>query len=731
MIEFLEKTKLLSLHTKNTSYIMQVFKGQHLLHLYWGKRIAMTVRDVYLPLDERVNMVHSDPSDKSYHIEDLPFEYAFWGKGDFRSPSLSVTNGSGVIIPGFVYESHTISEGKPEIPGLPSTFAKEKDEAETLEIKLSNPGTDLKVILSYTVFPEFDVITRNVRSENLCESTVRLEKFMSVTIDFPPGGYELLTLPGAWGRERWIERQPVPHGVVSIGSSRGISSHQFNPFIALLSSGTSEVNGEVFGFNLVYSGNFVAETEKNQDDRIRLNMGINPGTFSWELKPGESFETPEAVLVYSDNGLNGMSGIYHNFYRKRLSRSAFAAKERPVLVNNWEATYFSFNEESLLEIANRSKDLGIELFVLDDGWFGGRDSDHSSLGDWVVNRGKLPGGIEGISRKIRKMGMKFGLWFEPEMISPDSDLFRSHPDWALQIENSPPAEGRNQLVLDLTRSEVVTEIISMFKLILGTKAVDYVKWDMNRPLTDVYSSALPSDRQGELYHRYMLGLYKIMDEITSAFPDILFEGCAAGGGRFDPGILHYMPQYWTSDNTDAVSRLKIQYGTSLIYPPIFMGSHVSAVPNHQVGRSTEIEMRGNSAMMGNFGYELDFAKLNKKELETVKNQVSFYKTHRKLIQFGRFYRLVSPFEGETASWMTVCQDNSEFILFYYRILAEANMPRSSVKLAGIDKQSFYRETESGDVYSGSELMFRGYFLPRFTADFQSVIIHFSSMESLD
>jgi len=729
MIEFSKKTNLLSLHTNNSSYILQLYKGQHLLHLYWGKRIILTERSTYLPLEERVNMVNSDPADKSYHIEDLPFDYAFWGKGDFRSPSLSVRDGSGAIIPGFAYESHTISEGKKGIPGLPSTFAQEEDDAETLEICLTSSVTGLKLLLIYTVFPDFDVITRSVRIENHGENSVKLDRIMSVTVDFDPGEYELLTLPGAWGRERWIERQSVPHGVVSIGSSRGISSHQFNPFVALLSPGTGENSGEVYGFNLVYSGNFAAETEKNQDDRVRINMGINPFTFSWLLEPGESFNAPETVLVYSDKGLNGMSGIYHKFYRNRLSRSNFSSKERPVLVNNWEATYFFFDEKSLLDIASKSKDLGIELFVLDDGWFGGRNSDRTSLGDWVVNKEKLPDGIEGLSGKIRSMGMKFGLWFEPEMISPDSNLFRSHPDWALHLKDSPPAEGRNQLVLDLSRDEVVVEIIRVLKQILGTNAVDYVKWDMNRSLTDAYSSVLPFDRQGELYHRYVLGLYRIMDEITSAFPDILFEGCAAGGGRFDPGILHYMPQYWTSDNTDAVSRLKIQYGTSLVYPQIFMGSHVSAVPNHQLGRITGIDMRANVAMMGNLGYELDFNTLDSKELESVKQQIVFYKKYRNLIQFGRFYRLIDPFKSQNASWMIVREDKSEFILFYYQIFSEANLPRFSVKLTGIDEKSIYRETGSGDIYIGSELMYRGYFLPGFTADFQSVVVHFSKENS--
>ncbi|MCD6397310.1 MAG: alpha-galactosidase [Spirochaetaceae bacterium] len=729
MIKFSKKTNLLSLHTKNTSYIMQVFKNQHLLHIYWGKSMVLTERNNYLPLDERVNMVNSDPADKSYYLEDLPFEYSFWGKGDFRNPSLTAVDGNGAVISNFIYESHTISNGKPEIPGLPSTFAEEADDAETLEIKLIHKKSGVSIYLLYTVFPSFDVITRNVKIENRGSSPVMINKIMAVTVDFAPGEYELLTLPGAWGRERWIERQSVHHGVVSIGSSRGISSHQFNPFLALLSSGTGENSGEVYGFNLVYSGNFLAETEKNQDDRVRINIGINPSTFSWVLAPGEVFNAPEAVLVYSDKGLNGMSGIYHKFYVKRLSRSVYASKERPVLVNNWEATYFSFNEKSLLDIAHKSKDFGIELFVLDDGWFGQRNSDYTSLGDWVVNKDKLPDGIEGLSGKIRSMGMKFGLWFEPEMISPDSSLFRSHPDWALQLLDSPPAEGRNQLVLDLSRGEVVDEIIRMLKQILGTNAVDYVKWDMNRSLTDIYSSTLPPGRQGELSHRYVLGLYRIMDEITSAFPDILFEGCAAGGGRFDPGILYYMPQYWTSDNTDAVSRLKIQYGTSLVYPQIFIGSHVSAVPNHQLGRSTGIEMRSHTAMMGNFGYELDFAKLDDKEVDIVRNQVSFYKTHRKLIQFGRFYRLLSPFEGEKASWMIVSEDKSEFVLFYYQILSEANMSRSSVKLIGLDEKFFYEETGSEHVYSGSELMYRGYFLSGFNADFQSFVIHFSKTKN--
>ncbi len=728
MIEFSEKTGIFSLYTGTLAYIMQLFRGKYLLHLHWGPYIELAERSRYVPFDERVNMVHADPGDKSYFIEDLPFEYGFRGNGDFRAPSAMIVDQINAPVLDFIYDSYTIQEGKPPLPGLPSTITMGKDDTETLEIRFVSKSTGVHLCLVYTLYPAFNVITRSVKVENTGKATVRLEKLMSAAVDFAPGEYDLLTLPGSWARERGIERAPLRTGITSVGSTRGMSSHQYNPFAALVRNDTTENNGEVYGINLVYSGNFLGEVEKNQDERIRVHMGIEPSTFSWNLASGDSFCSPEAVLVYSGAGLNGLSGVFHKFYTERLSSSAFRTQERPILINNWEATYFDFDEKKLLALAEKSRDAGIELFVLDDGWFGSRNSDTTSLGDWFVNKEKLPGGIEGLSSKIRSMGMKFGLWFEPEMVSAESVLYKEHPDWILRVPNRSPAEGRNQLVLDLCRDEVVSFLLERVSSILATGSVDYVKWDMNRSLTDVYSSSLEPGEQGGVYHRYILGLYRLMETLTERFPDVLFEGCAAGGGRFDPGILHYMPQYWTSDNTDAVSRLKIQYGTSIVYPPLFMGSHVSASPNHQTGRNTSLEIRSHSAMMGNLGYELDLTVLSKEEFDQIRQQISFYKKHRRLIQFGRFYRLESPFSGNSAAWITVGENKKEFLFFYYHILSEVNKSRSSIRFTGLDERKRYQDTNTLEIYTGSELMHRGYYLPLFQGDFQSILVYFTEAE---
>lgn len=454
-------------------------------------------------------------------------------------------------------------------------------------------------------------------------------------------------------------------------------------------------------------------------------MGItyNPIDFTWLLEPGESFQTPEVVMVYSDKGLNGMSQTYHQLYRTRLARGVYRDRERPILINNWEATYFNFNEEKILRLAKTAAELGIELFVLDDGWFGKRDNDRSSLGDWFVNKQKLPNGLEGLAKNINQMGMQFGIWMEPEMVSVDSELYRKHPDWCLHVPNRPRSEGRNQLVLDYSRKEVCDYIIQAISNVLASAPISYVKWDMNRHMTEIGSAALPPERQRETVHRYMLGLYRVMEEITSRFPHILFESCSGGGGRFDPGMLYYMPQTWTSDNTDAVSRLKIQYGTSLVYPISAMGAHVSAVPNHQVHRITSLEMRGHVAMSGNFGYELDLTKLSEEEKAIVKQQVAFYKDIRRLVQFGTFYRILSPFEGNETAWMFVAEDKSEAFVAYFRVLAEANAPLSFLRLKGLDPNKDYEITGSGEVYGGDELMYVGLNVPERRGDFISVIWH--------
>jgi alpha-galactosidase len=466
----------------------------------------------------------------------------------------------------------------------------------------------------------------------------------------------------------------------------------------------------------VYSGNFLAQVEVDQFRTARVSMGINPFDFTWLLESGESFQTPEVVMVYSDQGLNGMSQTYHELYRTRLARGSFRDRERPILINNWEATYFDFNEEKIMNIARTAAELGIELFVLDDGWFGERDDDRRSLGDWTVNRRKLPNGLDGLAKQVNELGLQFGLWIEPEMVSPNSELYRKHPDWCLHVPNRPRSEGRNQLVLDYSRQDVCDYMIETISNVLASAPITYVKWDMNRHMTEVGSAALPPERQRETAHRYMLGLYRVMEEITSRFPHILFESCSGGGGRFDPGILYYMPQTWTSDNTDAVSRLKIQYGTSLVYPISVMGAHVSAVPNHQVGRMTSLTMRGHVSMSGNFGYELDITKLTETEKQIIKEQVAFYKDVRRLVQFGTFYRLLSPFEGNEAAWMFVSEDQSEALVAYFRVLAEANAPLSYLRLKGLDPNQDY-EIEGLGVYGGDELMYAGVALPYRLGDF--------------
>jgi len=516
-----------------------------------------------------------------------------------------------------------------------------------------------------------------------------------------------------------VHRRPLVPGLQAVESRRGASSHVQNPFVALLERGADETRGDVYGVSLVYSGSFTAGVEVDQFHAPRLFIGINPFDFGWRLKPGESFQTPEAVLVFSAEGLGGMSRKFHDLYRSRLCRGTFRDKTRPILVNNWEATYFDFNADKIEAIARAGKELGIELFVLDDGWFGKRDSDNSSLGDWFVDRRKLPNGLEDLARRVRDLGMQFGLWFEPEMVSPDSELYRAHPDWCLHIEGRRRTEARQQLILDLTREDVQDYIVRTISDVLSSAPITYVKWDMNRNMTEIGSAKLPPERQRETAHRYMLGLYSVLERITSAFPHVLFESCSGGGGRFDPGMLYYMPQTWTSDNTDAISRLKIQYGTSIVYPVSAMGAHVSAVPNHQVGRVTPLETRGHVALSGNFGYELDLTKFTDEEKEIVKAQTALCKEIRHLVQFGDFYRLLSPFEGNAAAWMFVAKDKREAFAVYVQILKEPYAPLDRFRLKGLNPDLDYEMDEDGLVYGGDELMNAGLPVPQFSGDFRS------------
>lgn len=711
--------QIFHLHTNRTSYIFGIHRS-YLSHLYWGQRIHTPRRSHLHEMRERAFCATPDSNDPSFSLDHLPQEFPGYGTSDFRHPVYQIQHENGTTITEFVYHTHRILPGKPDLEGLPATYAEQEQEAATLEVELRDPFSNLKAILTYTVFEDLDAITRSVRFVNESALNINLMRALSMSIDFHHAGFEMLHLSGSWAKERWIEKRPLKSGMQSIESRRGASSHQHNPFMALCTPQTNEDQGEVYGFSLVYSGNFAAQAEVDQFGTCRVSMGLNPFHFNWLLEPGSSFQTPEVVMVYSSEGLGRMSRTYHRLYRTRLCRGAFRDQARPVLANNWEATYFDFDAEKIESIARAGKELGIELFVLDDGWFGKRDNDKSSLGDWIVDRKKLPAGLDDLARRMNQLGLRFGLWFEPEMISPDSELYRAHPDWCLHVPDHRRTLSRSQLVLDMSREDVCDQVVKMVSDILASAPISYVKWDMNRHMTEIGSAALPPARQQETAHRYMLGLYRVMERITSAFPHILFESCSGGGGRFDPGMLYYMPQTWTSDDTDAIARLKIQYGTSLVYPASAMGSHVSAIPNHQVHRFTSLDIRGRVAMSGNFGYELDLTKFSEEEKRTVAEQVSLYKEIRPLVQFGDMYRLLSPFEGNETAWMFVNEEQTEAFVLYFKVLAEPNEPIRRLRLKGLNPAASYQLIENGELYGGDELIYAGIVIPPLAGDFQSI-----------
>lgn len=719
-----EESKSFHLQAKDTSYILKILRPGYLSHVYWGKKVRNL--NYLMPFVNRSFSAWTD-NIENFSLDVIPQEYPSYGSTDLRSPAFQIELENGSTITDLKYDSYSIYKGKKKLEGLPATYVDTENEAETLEVILKDDLIGLKAVLSYTAYENYNVITRSVKFINEGNEKLKILRALSANVDFRDDDFDIIQLSGAHIRERHILRKPITVGSQSVESKRGASSHQQNPFIALLRKNADEDNGEVYGFSLVYSGNFLANVEVDQYKTTRVHIGINPFDFSWLLNPSESFQTPEAVMVYSDKGLGKLSATYHKLYRTRLSRGEYRDKERPILINNWEATYFDFNENKIKEIADTAKELGIELFVLDDGWFGKRDNDRCSLGDWFINKDKLPGGLKGIGEYLNSQGMKFGLWFEPEMISPDSELYRKHPDWCLHVPNRLRSESRNQLVLDLSRKEVCDEVIEMISDILSSASISYVKWDMNRHMTEIGSAKLPPERQRETAHRYILGLYRIMEEIINKFPDILFESCSGGGGRFDPGFLYYMPQTWTSDNTDAAERLKIQYGTSMVYPIVSMGSHVSAVPNHQVNRITSLETRGNVAMSGNLGYELDVTKMSDEEKVAVKKQVNLYKEIRNTIQFGDFYRLKSPFEANETAWMFVSEDGKEAIVYYFRVLAEANVDYKPIKLKGIDVNSEYKLMDDERVFGGDELMYVGLNIPDLQGDFQSYAWKFKKL----
>lgn len=609
-IDWNDKDGIFHLYNKNISYLLQIVHGKYLAHLYWGKRVQIHQPTSILLFKGRTFSPTTEAGELQFSLDTLPQEYPAYGNGDFRSPAYQIRSADGSTITEFVYDSFEIFQGKRPLNGLPAAYVEDKSEAETLVVTMVDSMLGIGIDLHYTIFHDLDVITRSVSYENLGSEAVEIQKCMSASIDFHQANWDWLQLSGTWARERHIDRIPVHPGIQMISSARGASSHQHNPFIAILSKDTTEEFGDVYGLSLVYSGNFQAYIETGSYHTARVSIGLNSFDFAWLLKSGETFQTPEALMVYSSEGLGGMSRTFHKLLRTRVCRGVYRDKTRPILINNWEATYFNFNEKRLKNIADAGKELGIELFVLDDGWFGHRNNAKSSLGDWDVDTKKLPNGLDGLADYICKRGMKFGLWVEPEMVSPDSDLYRKHPDWCIHVPGRNRTLSRNQLILDLSREDVVDFLIETLTKVLNSAKISYVKWDMNRNMTEIGSAKLPPERQKETAHRYMLGLYRILETLIDRFPDILFESCSGGGGRFDPGMLYYMSQTWTSDDTDAVERLKIQYGTSMVYPAITMGAHVSDVPNHQVGRTTPLLMRCHVAMAANLGFELNIDKMS-------------------------------------------------------------------------------------------------------------------------
>ncbi|WP_071130596.1 alpha-galactosidase [Enterococcus timonensis] len=686
----IEVNQALEFHIKNSkvSYIFRVMEKTGILeHLYFGAAIASEKSYLYLVERELRTGNNLLTGDYTSSLEHIKQEFPVYGTTDFRYPAISVKYPAGDTISHFRYQSHRIIAGKEKISGLPQTFGK-KENCETLIVQLQDQYSKLVLELFYTIFTDSASIIRSAQIKNNGSETFQIEQLASASFDLPDNDYELVHLTGAWARETHIERKQLFTGRQEISSTRGASSHIHNPFMALCRPNTTELLGEVYGFSLIYSGNFSAQVEVDTYHVSRCQIGINPFQFQWQLAPGTSFHSPEAVLTFTKKGLNGMSQNFHDLFRNHLINQKWVKKERPILVNNWEATYFDFTEEKILRLAQSAKECGIEMLVLDDGWFKGRNNDETSLGNWQVDEKKIPNGLPNLSEKIHQVGLKFGLWFEPEMISSDTPLFQKNPEYRLGQSQKNISHGRNQYVLDFSNPEVVETIFQQMAAILSTVEIEYVKWDMNRYISEAYSSFLSKEQQGEVFHRYILGVYNLYEKILTKFPDLLIESCAGGGGRFDPGLLYYAPQTWASDDTDAVERLKIQSGASMVYPLSTIGGHISAVPNHQVGRTTTLKMRGDVALFSTFGYELDLNQLNAAEKQEIAQQIQTYHKYSSLIQTGDFYQLAC--ETNQVAWLVVSKNKQEALVGFYQILAQPNQPYVRLKLTGLAKDTSYQ-----------------------------------------
>lgn len=715
------------IETKNTMYQMKADEYGVLLHLWYGGKTEQKMDYLldYPDVGFAGNIYDADNC-RTYSLNTLPLEYGTAGVGDYRVPAISITQPDGSNALDLRYQSHEISKGKYSIPGLPAVYARE-DEAETLEITLKDTATKVRVILKYGVLEDLDIITRSVVVVNDGEIPITINRVHSMCLDIPYGDWEWMHFHGRHAMERQVERRPLLHGVQESGSTRGTSSHQQNPAVLLCEKDCTETSGFCIGAALMYSGGFQTQIECDQLNQTRMVLGIHPDTFQWKLEKEGCFYTPEVILSCSNEGMETLSKQFHRVIREHVCRGNYKLQERPVLLNNWEATYFDFNEEKILDIAKEAARLGVEMLVLDDGWFGKRDSDSSGLGDWFVNENKLKGGLSKLVEQINALNMKFGIWFEPEMISEDSELYRKHPEWAIQIPGRAPMRGRYQLVLDMTREDVREYLYQVISEVLNSANIEYVKWDMNRSISDWYTAALPAERQGEMPHRYVLGLYDLLERLTTAYPDVLFEGCSGGGGRFDAGMLYYCPQIWCSDDTDAYERTKIQYGTSFFYPVSTVGSHVSAVPNHQTGRIASVETRAVTAMAGSFGYELDLNTLSDEEKEEVSRQIQRFKKYGPLIHNGSYYRLSNPMKDKYAVWSFVSEDRKQVLVQGMVFRTEANMMRYPIRLRGLDEKKKYQLEKTDMVYTGKALMGGGILLPWVWGDYAPVELYFTEI----
>lgn len=723
-ITYNEQFKIFKLDTANTSYMIGIVDEEQFVgHIYYGAKIRMQDAAYLMRTAENPLVPSINNRERCSFLDTFPMEYPGHGAGDYREGCIRVKTKAGHSVVGLQYESYKILDEKPALEGLPSSFAG-NEACQTLVLTCKDSILDLEVELLYSVFEKEDIITRSVRVINHSADPIYLTKVYSACIDMDDRDYEWLTLHGSWARERQIERKKLGYGKQSVGSVRGESSHQEHPFIAWMDPDTTQTQGDVYAMHFVYSGNFQAQIEKSQFESIRVTMGINAEDFCWKLKQGECFTAPEVVLTFSSEGMGNMTRNLHDFYRDHMIRSKYTHIKRPILINNWEATYFDFNTEKLLSIAKRASELGIEMLVMDDGWFGHRNDDSTSLGDWFVNEEKITGGLKYLVDEVNKLGLKFGIWMEPEMISPDSKLYEQHPDWAIAVPGRTATLSRNQYVLDLSRKEVRDYVYDMISNILHSANIEYVKWDMNRQLSDMGSYELPADRQGELYHRYVLGVYELQERLITEFPDLLLENCSGGGARFDPGMLYYSPQIWCSDDTDAVERLKIQEGTALMYPLSAIGAHISVCPNHTVGRNTPFETRGNVALAGTFGYELDITKIPQEDQEMIPQQVQMYHKYNDLVREGDYYRIASYRENhEFDCYLVAAKDKKEALVTFVQVIGRPNYHSRCICLQGLDPAMNYRIEGTDQVCGGDLLMNAGLQVENLWGDAQSKLYH--------